>query len=155
LPPVWTGARTAALWRGWRVSQLAAFRSGFPFTVNADAVANQDPQLTRIVPGGKQLLNPAAFVKPKDSRTLGRHVFAGPGLFNVDLSVSRSFALSQAGRITVRVDGFNVLNHANLGVPGLLDWTAGVEDSKRVVALYGRKGAAATFPALIPFVETA
>ena len=55
-----------------------------------------------------------------------------------------------AGRLTFRADAFNALNHANLNNPDsqLGSLTFGQ-------ALYGRKGRASGFPALVPLDETA
>jgi hypothetical protein len=58
--------------------------------------------------------------------------------------------LSENGRLTLRADAFNVLNHANLGQPDsqMTSPTFGE-------ALYGRTGQAGGFPSLVPFRETA
>jgi hypothetical protein len=61
--------------------------------------------------------------------------------------------LGEAGRIVVRADAFNVLNHANLNnpyniFPPSIDPLFGV-------ATYGRLGLQPGFPALTPFNETA
>lgn len=158
--------------RQWKFAQVAAFRSGFPYTVlapagfgpdgqvylnrRADTVrANTAPARENEVPGGRQLLDPAAFLEPPDGRpgTTGRNAFRGPGLFNLDLSLSRSFAfrrLGEAGRLTVRADAFNFLNHANLNTPDPF-----IDSPTFGAARYGRTGRDAGFPALTPFNETA
>ena len=41
----------------------------------------------------------------------------GPGYFDVDLAVSRQFSLRERLSLQVRVEGFNVLNHPNFGLP--------------------------------------
>ena len=75
--------------------------------------------------GGQQYLNPAVFRDPalrgSDALgTLGRNSIIGPGFFSVDASVTRTFSfrhLGDSGRITIRSDWFNVLNHRGLGLP--------------------------------------
>jgi len=74
------------------------------------------------VPGGKILLNAAAFGKPGANAigTSGRNAFPGPGLMSADLSIARRFPvrkLGEAGRVTLRADFYNVLNHANRDNP--------------------------------------
>src|SRR5260370_22415329 len=71
----------------------------------------------------------------------GRNAFGGPGFYNVDLSIGRSFGLrwlGEGGRLAFRADAFNVLNHANLGNPFSL-----LTDSPEPnfgVAPFGRQG---------------
>jgi hypothetical protein len=43
----------------------------------------------------------------------------GPGYWNTDLSLSKTFGLYASHAFTVRVDGFNVLNQDNKGTPVL------------------------------------
>ena len=77
------------------------------------------------VPGGRQFLNPGAFGNPAQISntavgTLGRNSLTGPGFYSVDASISRWFGvprLSEAARLSIRADFFNVLNHTNLGNP--------------------------------------
>jgi hypothetical protein len=175
LPQPSRTSRAGLLLRNWRFAQLAAFRSGFPYTVYSNgrdfpmsglgmifnnranlfdpAAATPPPVATG---GGVQLLNPAAFQMPDNDSTLGnsgRNAFVGPGLYNLDISLSRSFALPRLGessRLTVRADAFNALNHANLGSPD-----ADLSLPKFGMASFGRKGRATGFPAVFPLDETA
>jgi Carboxypeptidase regulatory-like domain/TonB-dependent Receptor Plug Domain len=124
------------LLRGWDVAELASFRSGFPFTVIAPSGINAlrnnranylggDTKGSASVAGGQQFLNPAVFADPAQTSpfalgTLGRNSIAGPGFFSIDASISKSFALprlGESGRIVVRADAFNLLNHTNLANP--------------------------------------
>ena len=115
------------------------------------------------MPGGRRLLDARAFSVPVDGRlgTLGRNAFHGPGLYNVDLSVSRAIPLrrlGEAARLTVRADAFNVLNHVNLQNPDAL-FSPDPDDPTALagfgVARYGRQGRDTGFPAVVPFNETA
>jgi len=50
----------------------------------------------------------------------GRNSIVGPGLYNVDLSVHKDFAvkkISEAFRVQFRAEFFNILNHANFTPP--------------------------------------
>ncbi len=156
---------------GWKVAQMAAFRSGFPFSVYAPSsvpysggtILNNRADVTGSgllpspvpVPGGFQIINTASFSVPPNGElgSSGRNAFRGPGFYNVDASLSRSFALRgirESTALTVRADFFNVLNHANLGQPD-----SSMTSPTFGTALYGRTGTDSGFPALMPFVETA
>jgi len=176
LPSPFANSRAAVLFRNWTVAELAALRSGFPYTVigTSHAIAGQgqilnnrpniiDPNKTRLanpipVPGGEQLLSTAGFAQAATSMlgNAGRNAFGGPGFYNVDLSIGRSFGLrwlGEGGRLAFRADAFNVLNHANLGNPFSL-----LTDSPEPnfgVATFGRQGRPSGFPAVSPLNETA
>ena len=172
LPTPFSGTKAATLLRDWRFSQLAAFRSGFPYSVRApigfdpnnpislynaraDILDPNRADLDTPVSGGKLLLNRAAFAQAPASRqgNTGRNAFRGPGLYNIDISLSRSFPVSrigEAGRLTFRADVFNLLNHANLNNPQPL-----INQPDFGVAPYGRQGKQSGFPAVSPFNETA
>jgi hypothetical protein len=102
------------------------------------------------------LLNPAAFAEPASASVVGntgRNAFTGPGLYNVDFSLARSFSLPrlrEGTRLTIRADAFNILNHANLNNPNSLLGSPGFG-----LATYGRQGTASGFPAVSPVNETA
>jgi hypothetical protein len=52
---------------------------------------------------------------------LGRNSIPGPGYWDIDASLARSFPLRGEGpRLEIRADAFNVFNHANLGAPNNL-----------------------------------
>jgi len=143
-----------------------AYQSGFPITVTygqdrSNTGAGFDrPNATGIDPKiddptTNRFFNTAAYVlQPFGTHgNVGRNTLIGPGLFNVDLSLSRSFGLRQLRegvRLTVRADAFNVLNHANLNNPD-----AFLGSSTFGIALYGRRGRTTGFPAVSPLNETA
>ncbi len=162
--------------RGWQVSWLAAFRSGLPYTVETittqapvfgqGEIQNQRANLitpsSAVYPnpqpaaGGVILLNAAAFAEPANASVLGnsgRNAFTGPGLYNLDFSLARTFAvprLREGSRLTVRADAFNILNHANLNNPDNL-----LGSPTFGLATWGRAGTASGFPAVSPVNETA
>jgi hypothetical protein len=169
VPSVFAGSKARLLLRNWTISELAAFRAGFPYTVlgTSDAIAGQGEILNNrpnlinpaaavlaqpvSVAGGQQLLNALAFgpAAPSTLGTAGRNAFRGPGFYNLDLSLARSFALREVGRITLRASAFNVLNHANLGNPD-----ARLTSPAFGIAQYGRQGVQSGFPAVAPLNET-
>ncbi len=120
--------------RGVQVDTMLRARSGFPIT----ALQREDymgislanafrPDLVpgvpvwvsdRMSPGGRRL-NPLAFTGTRDGvqGSLGRNAITGFGMSQVDLSVSREFRLREERRLQLRLEGFNILNHANFGDP--------------------------------------
>ncbi len=172
---IWRPQAQRLLLRDWQVSSLAAFRGGFPYTVispEANYIFGQSEiynQRANIVnpatavyssplptTGGVVLLNSAAFAGAPSAGAIGnsgRNAFRGPGLYNIDLSLARSFQvprLREGTRLTVRADAFNILNHANLNNPDNL-----YGSSTFGVATYGREGTASGFPGVSPVNETA
>lgn len=162
------------LLHGWQVSGLGAIRSGLPFTVYAPPMAtvtsgaflvNQranltgpslafSPEVTNI-PGGKILLNSAAFADPGPGMigNTGRNAFAGPGLVSADFSLSRQVQLSSTNerrQAVLRADFYNILNHANLNNP-----QSYLTGDRFGQALYGREEKNSGLPVLAPLNETA
>ncbi|HEY6392618.1 MAG TPA: carboxypeptidase regulatory-like domain-containing protein [Bryobacteraceae bacterium] len=176
LPAPFTRSKAGFLFRDWMVSELAAFRSGFPFTVIGTSTARNgqgqilnnrpnilDPRQTVLsspipAPGGEQLLNPAGFAEAAVSTlgNAGRNAFRGPGFYNLDVSIARSVSLrwlGEGGSLTFRADAFNLLNHANLGNPDSL--FTDPANPRFGIATFGRQGRQSGFPAVSPLNETA
>ncbi len=171
--PALTFSPVRFLFRNWRFSQLAAFRSGFPYNVRsfglnlplltpfggpyiynnrADIIDQGAARVDEPAYGGRLLLNEAAFRDPPHDRlgNLGRNAFRAPGFYNLDVSLSRAVALSRLGestRLTFRADVFSVLNHPNLNVPRTI---LGASDFG--LASFGRL---TTGPSLTPLNDTA
>jgi len=49
----------------------------------------------------------------------GVGVMRGPGLFNIDFNLSKSFAITERQVVQFRAEFFNALNHSNFSVPGV------------------------------------
>jgi hypothetical protein len=49
----------------------------------------------------------------------GRNSLVGPGLFDLNLSLSKNTKISERFSVEIRAEVFNVLNHPNFGVPAL------------------------------------
>jgi hypothetical protein len=169
--PRWRSRLSRALFGNWTVAELAAFRSGFPYSVGAPstgAINNNradivDPARTVLanripVTGGVRLLDSAGFAEPGAGLlgNSGRNAFIGPGFYNVDLSVSRRFGLrwlGEGGRLNLRADFFNVLNHANLNNPNAIFGNASFGTFG--IATFGRQGKQSGFPAVVPLNDSA
>jgi hypothetical protein len=171
---IWQPQSRRRVARNWKVSWLAALRTGTPYSVLATSpnvpesggtILNQRANLISpsgavystppAGPGGVYLLNAAAFSTPAADQTgtSGRNAFRGPGLWDLDTSLARSFPLPRLREgtlFTVRADFFNILNHANLGNPDNL-----LGDPDFGLSTYGRQGTASGFPAVTPLNETA
>jgi Carboxypeptidase regulatory-like domain/TonB-dependent Receptor Plug Domain len=171
VPSMLGSTKVRGLLRDWKFSELAAFRSGLPYSVfvpdNFNALAPQlsnnrasivDPaRLYLGTPdpsgGGIQVLNPAGFALPVAGvlGNSGRNAFRGPGFYNVDVSLSRRFKpywLGEAGVITLRSDVFNILNHTNLNNPD--SFFSSPLSATFGVARFGRQGVSSGFPAVSP-----
>ena len=82
--------------------------------------------------------NPAAYANPAPGTfgDSGRNTLVGPGFFNADLSVGKTFRLPYEGmKLEVRADMYDVFNHINYAYPDanvgytngvLADTTAGI-----------------------------
>ena len=152
--------------RHWEVGGMLGLRSGLPYSVlafgtgpaaavlrnnRADVRTGTPAQTAEPVPGGIRLLQRTDFANPSGAGNLGRNSLRGPGVVNLDLSLARTFRVSrrEGPRLTLRADAYNLLNHANLGMP------ANQLDANLGVALFGRQGVASRFPAQQPFDEPA
>ena len=118
---------------GWQANGIVSLSTGFPFTPQLGSNRSGDgntrnpdrpslnPSFTGPVVLGTQTqwFNPNAFVVPPAGTwgDLGRGVYTGPGLADVDLSVFKNIPLSERFRLQFRSECFNLLNRTNLGTP--------------------------------------
>lgn len=131
----WMGLRgraAKAVAGGWQVSEILTARSGFPLNVTEGNSTYPDSR-PDLAPGVNpinsnyrstlQYLNPAAFsiipIVTASGATerpgnLGRDALNLPGFWNVDLSVSKVFDLTERVHLQLRGDFFNSFNHTNL-----------------------------------------
>src|ERR1035437_2511126 len=106
--------------------------SGAPLTVNSgkdNSLTAMNPVTDRpnlVLPGAVyngtigpslQWLNPAAFAANPTGTygNLGRDTLRGPATVNFDVSLSRRFKLKERITLQARAEGFNIINHTNLG----------------------------------------
>jgi hypothetical protein len=105
------------------------------------------------IPGGLVLLDAERFEKPAYNRlgNMPRNAFRGPGFWNVDFSLSRSFPMSRLGEgasVQFRMEFFNLFNHTNLNNPENL-----LESPTFGQASYGRQGVGSSQPSAAPLNE--
>jgi hypothetical protein len=124
-----------AMEEGWAVAGIARFTSGLPVTM----LNNNDTSLLGTIPnginnngvdtpqwngealhintnprGGKAMFDASQFSLPVLG-TMGnarRRFFSGPGMENLDATVSREISMGEKRSLEFRAEGFNVFNHA-------------------------------------------
>jgi hypothetical protein len=125
------GGVVHALVGGWQLASLVSIRSGIPFTVvTSGGITNAGgaDRPNRIGSGNltsdqqtiDHWFNTAAFVvQPQYTYgNSGRNILFGPGLRNLDLSLSKSFAITESKRLQFRAESFNFTNTPAFGQPG-------------------------------------
>ena len=142
------GRSDSPLLGGWQINGIVTARSGVPFTPALGATnwsrsgntSGQDRPSLRpgvdpddLILGGPDhyfdasgfILQPAGFLG-----NVERNSFTGPGFLMANLSVVKNTALGflgGAGRLQVRFEVFNLLNHANFAVPNRIVFAGAVE----------------------------
>ena len=121
---------------GWQLNAITALLSGFPFTPQIGSNRSGDgdtrnPDRPSLKPGfagpiiigsPNEWFNSAAFVLPPAGTygNLGRGAYTGPGLASLDVSLIKSFPVTENMSLQFRSEFFNVLNHTNLGTPNAI-----------------------------------
>jgi hypothetical protein len=119
---------------GWQFSGLLQARTGRPLTITVNRSSadlpdgNNSAQRADIVPGvdpipsnqsPAQWINPAAFAVPARGTwgNAGRNILRGPDLFQVDVSLQKSFVIGGDRSVDFRWEAFNAFNRQNLANP--------------------------------------
>ncbi|MBM3785314.1 MAG: TonB-dependent receptor [Acidobacteria bacterium] len=127
--------RTVVRWvaGGWRAGVIATAQSGPPFTIfnntndtNVFPAGTQraslvgDPALPESERNLNRWFNTSAFAAPAPFRfgNSGRSILRGPGITNIDVSLSKSFPTTERWKTEFRGEFYNLLNTANFGQPG-------------------------------------
>ncbi|MBV8807800.1 MAG: carboxypeptidase regulatory-like domain-containing protein [Acidobacteriaceae bacterium] len=129
-----------ALVDGWSISGIGTLQSGLPFTAqlgfnptnNGDSRnpirPSVNPAFTgKVITGNpNQYFNPNAFVLPANGTygNVGRDTLSGPGIAELDVSALKATRISERINLQFRAEFFNVLNHANFGVPNAVVFTS-------------------------------
>lgn len=119
---------------GWQVSGIAALQSGLPFTVAAGfdpsntGLAGTDARPNRLGPGTlsasertvERWFNASDFAVQAANTfgNSGRNILDGPGLVNLDVGLSKQFALGEQVHLQFRAEAFNVSNTPQFDQPG-------------------------------------
>jgi hypothetical protein len=120
-----------AVFGGWSLNGIVTVESGQPFSVLSGALTANGSHDSYAVPSGTKLpvpsvqnesgvVGPVLFtsasgfaIPAPGSDGLGRNSFYGPGLWNVDASVFKTFQLTDRFKLTFRAEVFNLFNHIN------------------------------------------
>jgi len=120
-----TSGTSGAILGGWQLNGLFAAYQGRPFTVTAsDASLNMpgnqqtadqvkpDVAVFGDVGNAGTYFDTSAFARITDVRfgNVGRNTMRGPGVVNLDLSLFRTFDLSDRFKLQFRAEAFNVSN---------------------------------------------
>jgi hypothetical protein len=113
---------------GFQFNLIGVFQTGTPLTItggNAITATRPNYVLGESVsiknPDPTKWFNTFAFQNPTDytfgnvPRTLPR--MRGPGTQNFDFSIFKTTEITERWKIQLRAEAFNVLNHANFGLP--------------------------------------
>jgi len=123
----------AAVAGGWSVNSLLSIEKGYYITpilstdrLDVGSTTSSRPDLLRSpnLPADQRTpqrwFDTNAFATPPPLKygNAGRSVIEGPGFLNLDLSVLRSFRITEDSRLEFRFEMFNSLNHTNFSLPG-------------------------------------
>ena len=122
------------LWGGWSVQGIVTMNSGRPYTLYSgtdNLVGNNNNRILdlpgtvvrngaaarralELAPGvGRALLTPAA----RTLGTIGRNTERGDTLLQTNVSVFKTFALTERWQLQLRAESYNVTNTVNYDVP--------------------------------------
>jgi hypothetical protein len=142
---------------GWSLSGTTRFSTGFPVTLADDSdrsllgtlgngVNNELLDTPEVSAGplridtnprnGRPEFNTSLFA-PETLGQLGnaaRRFFYGPGICNFDMQVSKTVRFTESKSLDIRVEAFNVFNHAQFYGPSAVDGEINDPDFGRVVS---------------------
>ena len=159
----WVANFTYELPKGFQVSAISSMRSGPPLTVFVQANWSRSLWGPSIAPGvglDRPSMRPgfthqsavlggpdryldanAFFLQPAGTLgNAGRGILTGPSLKSFDLSLTKNVSLSRwldKANAQFRVEAFNLLNHANFGIPNLIAY-AGSAQTEAPIGTFGR-----------------
>jgi Carboxypeptidase regulatory-like domain/TonB dependent receptor len=122
------------IFAGWQMNGIVTAQTGLPFNVSTSVdTANTaaggvyrpnliakpsedcgDSHLTGCISTAAYSLPPAGIYTYGSE---GRNLLHGPGLFNIDYSLFKSFAIKERLRLQFRAELFNIFNHPNFNNP--------------------------------------
>ena len=137
--PQFSNPALRILGSNWQVAPILSIRSAQLFSV----YAGTDRALTTVLDQPPDLVNPSvvypqhqtasnwinasafAPAAPGTYGNLGYNSVKGPGTFQLNLALARNFAIREHQTIQLRAEAFNLPNHVNLSIPGLMSNTRG------------------------------
>jgi hypothetical protein len=121
-----------------QLSGILSMQSGFPFTVNVSGdtagigagtggilirpnyVYGSQVELSGSDRSTSRFFNTSALALPATATfgNLGRNTIIGPGFTNLDAVIAKNIALSEAVKLQLRAEFFNLFNHPNYNIVG-------------------------------------
>jgi hypothetical protein len=132
LTPRFSNPTLRLLATDWQISGIVTIQSGPSMIILSGldqaltGTTDQFPNLVLNNPftanpgtGTRTWLNPAAFAQPALGTygNLSPGNIHGPGLFDIDMALSRIFRVKEKVSFEIRAEAFNLLNHVNPGDP--------------------------------------
>lgn len=130
-----------ALVGGWNLSPIVTWRSGRYMQFDAMSV-NGDPHIDN--PGPNQWFNTSVFSQlpaytPRTNPWLYSGLM-GPGMFNMDASLTKGFHITEQVRFVLRMDSFNVLNNMTWSDPDTNFYSSTFGQSTNILSnTFGRR----------------
>jgi hypothetical protein len=128
--PKFTGRALRLLASDWEVAPILQIKSAQFFTVTSGTdralttAAGQTPNLVQTNPypadqSVNRWINLSAFSLPALGTygNLGQYNLKGPGIFQLNMGLSRTFAIRERKTVQLRGEAFNLLNHLNPSTP--------------------------------------
>ena len=126
--------------QGWAISGITRYSTGLPVTLynyadtsllgtQSNGINNTPLDTPDYTPGqldinnnprnGQPYFNTALFSLPPlgSAGTADRRFFSGPGIDNYDMTLQKSLRLTESKSVQIRLDAFNVFNHAQFYGP--------------------------------------
>lgn len=138
--PLLTHGIAAAIAGGWQLNGQMSLYSGTPFSISASGTSLNTPGITQRAdlvgpvttngffgPGNPAFFNTSAFTDPVGVAigTAGYNLLRGPGVFNVNASLFRSFRLTERLKLDFRAEALNLTNGLHYNNPnGSVDSTS-------------------------------
>jgi len=142
---------------GFALSGITRFSTGFPVTlfnnsdtsllgtipngINNNGVDTPDytpgnPDVNRNPRNGQPAFNTALFSVPALGQigTADRRFFYGPGMANFDMALAKSVRLAESRSLELRLEGFNVFNHAQFYGAAAVDGNIGSSNFGQIVS---------------------
>ncbi|HWC16329.1 MAG TPA: hypothetical protein VG498_04915, partial [Terriglobales bacterium] len=129
LPQFHGGLWARRILNGWATSGIATFQSGFPIRLTSASDRELMGSIDYLSPGKPDQIAPVHILSPQKSgglyldpssftdSALGqignapRTICCGPGIFNFDIGLHRTFAIQESVKMEVRGEAFNLFNH--------------------------------------------
>ena len=143
--------------KGWVVSGITRFSTGFPVTLfnNNDTsllgtipngINNNGVDTPNVAPGnleinnnprnGRPAFNISLFSLPAlgEIGTARRRFFYGPGISNFDMALEKDVRLSESRSLEFRLEAFDVFNHAQFYGPAAVNGNISSANRGKVVS---------------------